>query len=260
MVKKTLLILGIITSILFYTGCSGEQKTEQVAAKKEQLLIYCGITMVKPMTKLVSEFEKTHNVEIKIIQGGSKDLYNSLKASKVGDMYLPGSASYRKNNLKDGLLGEYVFLGYNRASLVVAKGNPKNIKGELKDLTNPNYGVVLCNPESGSIGRETKKILTKAGLYDEATANTKFLTTDSRNITKAIKDKEADISINWHATTAWEENRDYVDSIKIDEKFAMKKELLLNGLTFTKHPGIVKEFLKFAGGEQGRQIFKDYGF
>lgn len=147
--------------------------------------------MVKPMTEVVNRFEKSHNVLIKITQGGSKDLYASLKASRIGDLYLPGSASYRDNNLQDDLLGDYVFLGHNQAALVVVKGNLKKIKGTLRDLTDPKLNVVLCNPESGSIGKMTKMILEKAGLYEAANNNTKYLTTDSRNLSKAIRDKEA---------------------------------------------------------------------
>ncbi|MCV6607350.1 MAG: substrate-binding domain-containing protein [Campylobacterales bacterium] len=261
MKRRFLPVIGIFLLSIVLIGCGDKkEKSNTTDLKKKQLLIYCGITMVKPMAKIAKEFEKRHNVAVKIIQGGSKDLYNSLKTSKRGDLYLPGSSSYRKNNLNDGFLGEYVFLGHNKASIVVGKGNPKNIKGNLEDLLNPDLNVVLCNPESGSIGKMTKKILTKAKIYKQATSNTKFLTTDSRNLTKAIRDGEADIVINWHATTMWPENQGFVQAIEIDEQYAKKKELLLNGLTFSKNPILVKEFLTFAGGEEGRTIFTEYGF
>lgn len=254
MKSKLLLTIFLTISVLF-TGCFEEEKKT-----KSKLLIYCGITMVKPMTVLAQRFEEKENIEIKITQGGSKDLYESLKASKVGDLYLPGSASYRKNNIEEGLLGEFVFLGHNRASIVVAKGNPKGIKKDLKELTNPDLKVVLCNPESGSIGRMTKKVLTKVGINEEAFANAKFLTTDSRNLTKALKEKEADIVVNWHATTKWPENRDFVEAIEIDERYAPKKKLLLNSLTFSKNPELTKKFLEYASSEEGLAVFREYGF
>ena len=95
------------------------------AKEKPTLLFYCGITMVKPMKVIATHIEKTHNCKIKIIQGGSKDLYQSLSFSKKGDMYLPGSDSYRKKNLKYGYLLDGQYIGFNQAAIFVQKGNPK---------------------------------------------------------------------------------------------------------------------------------------
>ncbi|MCA9402029.1 MAG: substrate-binding domain-containing protein, partial [Candidatus Omnitrophica bacterium] len=113
-------------------SCTACDHKEVSILKTKNLLIYCGITMVKPMTHIAANFEKEHpHVKVTIVQGGSQDLYNSLKMSRQGDLYLPGSASYRTDNLKDGLLGETVFLGYNQAALMVKKGNPKNFSGDI---------------------------------------------------------------------------------------------------------------------------------
>ncbi len=52
---------------------------------KTDLLLYCGITMVRPMTEIAQNFEKRENVKITIAQGGSEDLFQSAKKSAVGD-------------------------------------------------------------------------------------------------------------------------------------------------------------------------------
>ncbi|MCA9401692.1 MAG: substrate-binding domain-containing protein, partial [Candidatus Omnitrophica bacterium] len=119
--------------------------------------------------------------------------------------------------------------------------------------------VALCNPTSGSIGRMTKKILTSAGILNEVMANTAFLTTDSRNLTKAIKEGEADIVINWQAPGYWPENRDYVDILPLPEEIAPKKELILNVLTFSTEPELAKDFLEYTG-IIGRDVFESFGF
>ena len=59
--------------------------------------------MITPMTEIAEQFKKNNpGVEITIVQGGSQDLYNSLKMSKKGDLYLPGSVSYRTKNMEEG--------------------------------------------------------------------------------------------------------------------------------------------------------------
>ena len=251
--KNFLLFIIIFTIILLSLSSCTEKE-------KPQLLFYIGITMVKPVNQLVKEFESENNCSIKIIQGGSQDLYDSLKASNEGDLYMPGSYSYRENNIDDGLLLDAVPVGYNKASLVVAKGNPKNFTNDLSQLIDANNKIVLCNPDSGSIGRESKKILDAYGIFDKVFSNAIYLTTDSRNLTDAIESGHADICINWYATTTWKENKKSVDAILIDEKYAKKKMLIMNLLKSSNHPELTKKFMDYASSDHGREIFKNYGF
>lgn len=231
-------------------------------ANKPTLLFYCGITMVKPMAEIAKIIEEKYNCNIKIIQGGSKDLYQSLSFSKKGDLYLPGSESYRINNLKDGYLMDTQYVGYNQAAIFVQKGNPKGIKN-LDSLLDESIITTLCNPKSGSIGRMTKNILTayrgEEFFYDAFDVAVE-VGTDSRNLNKALIDKKVDMTINWRATAFWEENSKYIDIVEIDEQYAPKKKLVLNLLKFSKHPELAKKFMEFAGSAQGEEIMKRYGF
>ncbi|MEA3498869.1 MAG: substrate-binding domain-containing protein [Campylobacterota bacterium] len=232
------------------------------ASNKPTLLFYCGITMVKPMVEISKIIEKKHNCTIKIIQGGSKDLYQSLSYSKKGDIYLPGSDSYRKKYLKEGYLLDSQEIGFNQAAIFIRKGNPKNIKN-LKSLVDENISTILCNPNSGSIGKMTKKILNKykgADFFDEAYDLAVEIGTDSRNLNKALIDKKVDMTINWRATAFWSENSPYIDIIEIDQKYAPKKKLVLNLLKFSNHPKIALDLMKFASSQEGIKIMQKYGF
>lgn len=259
---KKLVALLLIVSLMMLAGCGEKKQTEapKAAEKKPEMLFYIGITMVKPITALADKFMVENNCDIKIIQGGSQDLYDSIKSSGKGDLYLPGSLSYRKNFLSEGLLLDAKFVGYNKAALMVAKGNPKNIPADLNVLSDKKYKVVLCNPDSGSIGNETKKILEKFGNFEAAMANAAFLTTDSRNLTNSIKDGTADVCLNWYATTLWDGNKEATDAIVLDEKYAEKKKLVLNLLKSSKHPELTKKFMEYAASQEGRQIFYKFGF
>lgn len=231
-------------------------------ASKPKMIIYCGITMVKPIKEIAKIIEKEQNCEITISQGGSKDLYDQLKASRVGDLYLPGSDSYVKRGLDDKVIEQRVEIGYNQAALFVKKGNPKGIK-TLDDLLNETLSVTICDPKSGSIGKMTKKILTKFkgedfffDVYDLASE----IGTDSRNLNKALIDNKADVTVNWRATGFWPENSPYIQVIDIDEKYAPKKKLILNLLSFSKNKQIAKEFMEYAASNKGQEIMEKYGF
>lgn len=252
----------ILISMLLLTGCN-EKKDNTLTTKtsKIELLFYVGITMVKPMSELAKHFEDKEGVSIKILQGGSEDLYQSAKASQAGDLYMPGSLSYRTKYLKDGILAEdAVFVGYNRASLMIKKGNPKGIKADLTSLLDPQYRTVLCNPESGSIGNETKNILQKAAIYNEAMMHATYLTTDSHNLINAIKNDDADVILNWRATAFWGENQNIVDVLDLPESIAHKKVLVLALLKSSKHPQKVRDFMAYARSLEGRAVFHKFGF
>ena len=156
-------------------------------------------------------------------------------------------------------MSETVHVGYNKAALMVQKGNPKGITSDLGNLASPDHYVVICNPNSGSIGRETRKILERRGIYDEVARNAQKLTTDSKDLVKVLRNKEADLVINWYATSAWPENQPYMDVLSIDEKYASKKKLVLGLLTFSKHPDIARKFMAYAASEKGRALFQRYG-
>ncbi|MEA2051104.1 MAG: substrate-binding domain-containing protein [Campylobacterota bacterium] len=237
-------------------------QSQTSASQNKTLLFYCGITMVKPMVEISKIIEKKHNCNIKIIQGGSSDLYKSLSYSKKGDLYLPGSDSYRKRYLKDGFLLDNKYIGFNQAAIFVRKNNPKNIKS-LESLIDENITTILCNPQSGSIGKMTKSILLKykgEEFFDEVYDLTVEIGSDSRNLNKALIDKNTDMTINWSATASWDENEPFVDIVEIDEKYAQKKDLVINLLKFSKYPDIAKSFIEFAASPKGQNIMKKYGF
>ena len=231
-------------------------------SSKPTLIFYCGITMVKPIKEMAKIIENKYNCTIKISQGGSKDLYDSLKYSKVGDLFLPGSNSYRTNNLKDGYLLEAVEIGYNKAAIFVRKDkNKENI--DLEDFVKTSLSSILCNPKSGSIGRMTKNILISfkdKNFFNDAYDNAVEIGTDSRNLNRALIDKRADVTINWRSTAFWPENKKYIDIIEIKDKFAPKKELVISLLSFSKNKKIAKAFMNFAASKDGQKIMNKYGF
>jgi molybdate transport system substrate-binding protein len=229
---------------------------------KDEFLFYCGITMVKPMNEMAKIIEKKYNVNIKIIQGGSGDLYDSLASSKTGDLYLPGSDSYIKKYAKNGFLGYRKYVGYNQIAIFVKPNNPKNVKS-LKDFTREDLRIALGNPETCSMGRASQKVLTKFGgedFLDDVEDNIVLYASDSRDFNQLLKTGKIDTGLNWRATAFFPKNRGKIKVISIDEKYAPKKRLVLTMLTFSKHKKVAKAFIDFASSKDGQKIMKEYGF
>ena len=248
------LLISITYAVFLLTGSAHAQTS------RTEMLLYCGITMVRPMTEIAQSFEKRENVKITIAQGGSEDLYQSAKKSGLGDWYLPGEPSYREKHLAEGLFGEHVTVGYNQMALMVQKGNPKKIKPDPQELLRKDIVAILGNAESGSVGQEAKRILDSQGIYPKVVKTAAFLAPDSRSLVNAMKKGDADVTMNWRATGYFADNVGKLDVIDLDQKVAKPQPLLLIQLRSTKAPDMAKRFMSFVAGEEGQAIFRKHGF
>ncbi|MFZ4537083.1 substrate-binding domain-containing protein [Propionivibrio sp.] len=229
-------------------------------SQQQNLLIYCGITQVRPITELARLFEAKENVRIQIAQGGSEDLYQSAKKSRLGDLYLPGEPSYREKHLAEGLFGEHKVVGYNQMAIIVQKGNPKRVKGNLNELLRKDLTIMIGNAESGSVGQETRTMLEMAALYPKVVAKAVELMPDSRAINLAMKRGEADATLNWRATSFFPDNATHLEAVDLDAKIAKPQALLLIQLTFSKNPLLARKFVDFVASEEGQAVFRKNGF
>ena len=250
---KIFVLLGLWVSL--FAGSSGAADNA-----KGEYLLYCGITMVRPMTEIAQVFEKRENVKIVISQGGSEDLYQSAKKSGVGDWYLPGEPTYRDKHQAEGLLGDFAKVGYNQMALMVQKGNPKQVKGNPKELLRKDLVAIIGNVDSGSVGKETKDILDQVGIYSQVVKAAGFLSPDSRSLMNAMKKKEADVAMNWRAVGYFPDNAAVVDVVDLDPKLAKPQALLLIQLKSTRNPGVARKFMDFVAGDEGQAIFRRHGF
>lgn len=232
----------------------------QADPTRKDMLLYCGITMIRPMTEIARAFEAKAPVRITLSQGGSEDLYQSLKTSRQGDLYLPGEPTFRTKYLPEGLLGEVALVGHNQLAMVVKKGNPKGLKGDLKDLLRKDLLVIVGDARSGSVGKETKDVLDLAGIYNKVVQNAVLLAPDSRVLSNAMRKGEADVILNWRATAFFPENAPMMDVVDLDPRKAKPQELLLCLLTFSPNPDLAKQFMAFTAGQEGQAIFRRWGF
>jgi molybdate transport system substrate-binding protein len=253
-----LLLLGFLTGLSLTQGC---EQSDPDTVPEKTLVIYSGITMVKPIQALADIFESRHpGVSVRIKQGASEYLYNTLKIEQKGDLYFPGSHSYRLAFAQEGFFENHALVGYNRVAMVVAGGNPKQLSNDLTHLTDPDLSVVLSSPESGAIGRNVKSVLDRVGLTEQVYRNVTYFTTDSHRLSSAIKRGHADLALNWYATTLWPENQSDIEGMLLPEEVAPKKRLELIRLSFAQEPALANAFMQLATSREGIETFHRFGF
>lgn len=228
--------------------------------QQPQLLIYCGTTMLRPMQELARLFEQREKVKVNFVQGGSADLYKSAVKSRRGDLYLPGEASFRHDNLKDGLLGDYRLVGYNRLALMVQKGNPKKITPDPRQLLRKDVEILLSGSDTCSSGLASRRLFTGLGIYDHLLKKSVMVLPDSRAIAAAMARGEADAVVTWRSTIHFNDTAKQFELVELPDRWAKPEELLLNLLTFSSHPQLARRFMELAAGPEGQAIFARYGF
>jgi molybdate transport system substrate-binding protein len=233
------------------------------AKDKETILIYCGITMVNPVKEIATILEKDLDVKIVMTQGGSADLFNALKNSNTGDIYIPGEERYIKEYKPQGYFEEHMKnIGYNQAAIFVQKGNPSKVQN-LKDLLRTDISTMLCDYNTGSIGKMTKTILENYGgkkFFEDAYLNAVEVGTDSRNINAALNKKSIDLAVNWKSTITFADNKNTIEMIEIDEKYAPKMHIPAILLKSSKNKDIAKKIIDYMAAKDGQAIMKKYGF
>ena len=244
-------LAAIILSL--FSGC-----TEEPKPPTKELLIYCGITMAHPVAEIAKIIETREKCRIEILKGGSGHIYNVITSNRVGDLFLPGSASYMDKARQKKIVNDTVVVGYNQAAMMVQKDNPLKITPDLRNLSDQRYAVVIPNPESCSIGRESKQILEDLNLYQATLNNAVYMTTDSKDLIKALKEKKADLILNWQSQAFWPENREAVEILPLDKKFTSRRALVLGRLKFSEHPDIANKFMHLAKSPEGQSIFRRY--
>ncbi|MBN2021816.1 MAG: molybdate ABC transporter substrate-binding protein [Pirellulales bacterium] len=250
------LVFATVLSVAFFYAY---QPMIDSPTPRKELLVYATVSTTKPVGEIARVIEQQENCRIIVTKGGTGNLLRAIEVNQVGDLFLPGSDSYIKSAMEKELVTEEVFVGHNQAVMMVRKGNPKKITNDLANLADPQYYVVIGDPGSGAIGRATKEILEKRGIFEQVSQNARQWTTDSKELIKVLKDKEADLVVNWRATATWPENAPYVDVLPIGDEYVPRKRLALGLLKYSRHPDVARKFMEYAASEKGQALFRRYG-
>ncbi len=254
----------IIIFALLLVGCNQVRNKSDIAVDDSQtvLTIYCENAMVPPLMELKEKFELGNGCIVKLHNDCSQNLSSLIQFTHKGDIYLPASkVEFNKlSNKQSVYIADSVFIGYNSLVIMSLKGNPSGFDGKLKSLTNKKHAVIIANPETSSLGYDTRRILINNDLYNDVILNVVALSTDSRGLIKSLQNEEAQLIINWESDIYNNRNLDYVEIFPIADDVQSPSEIYAGVLSSSNHPDLAKKFLDFATGEEGISIFRKYGF
>jgi len=255
-IEKSKICCAFLAAVLL-AGCNRDRPQGSDSATKE-LLLYCGAGIRPPVEEIAQTFEREHGVKIVIDYAGSEVLLSKLKLAHRGDLYMPGDQYYVDQAAKEGMILSQKALCYFVPTILVQKGNPKNIDG-LEDLLRPGLKLGLGDAKACAIGRTTKQIFAKNNItWENVEKNLTFQSLTVNELGMQIQAGSLDAVIVWDATAH------YYSEHGTQVPVAVAKNVIstvnIGVLTFTKNRSLAEEFVEFAASARGREIFSQHNY
>jgi molybdate transport system substrate-binding protein len=255
-VKKATVVVIAVIGLLLY-GCKAEKPQESDSETKE-LLLYCAAGIRPAVAQTVETFAREHGVKIVTNYAGSETLLSTIRLARSGDLYMPGDKHYVEQARQEGMILSQRSVCYWVPTILVQKGNPKNITG-LEDLLQRDLKLGLGDANVCAIGRTTKELLAKNNIaWDEVEKNLKFQSLTVNELGMQIQAKSLDAVIVWDAMARY--YSDYGDQVPIARKENVLSTVDIGVLKFTEHRKLAEKFVDFLVSEQSRDIFEKHNY
>ena len=252
-----------------------------------ELVMYLAGNQFMVMEDLIKDFQSKNpdikTVYVETIPPGQIFKNQLLKQGKINDQKTAMNpdlfASVNINHLKKlkakNLMNEHIIYIHNKLELMVAKGNPKGIKGP-KDLGRDDIVQSHPNPLTEGIFKfYGSEMLKDLGLHKKVTGGkqckscwavdgkTWFTSRHHRETPDRIEKGEADVGIVWTSEVAYakKEGRP-IDGVEIPAPLNKQDKVgyAIGPMLAGRNMGNAKRFMSYLATEKAQDIYAGYGF
>ena len=266
----------------------GEIKYGQIGdSYTADLVMYLAGNQFMVMEELIQDFQKKNpdikSVYVETIPPGQILKNQILKQGEIEgqktaqnpDIYASVNLQHLKKLKEVGRMENFMIYIHNKLELMVAQGNPKNIKGP-EDLGRDDLVQSHPNPLTEGIFKfYGSEMLKDLNLYDKVTAGaqckgcwavegkTWFTERHHRETPHRIENGEADVGIVWttEVVHAKKEGR-AIDGVAIPDPYNKKDKVnyAIGKLTDGRNQEIAQKYLDYLASDEAQSIYEKYGF
>jgi len=252
-----------------------------------ELVMYLAGNQFMVMEELIQDFQKKNpdikSVYVETIPPGQILKGQILKQGQIKgqntaqnpDLYASVNLKHLKKLKKKGLMSDYKIYTHNKLELMVAKGNPKNVRG-ARDLGRSDLVQSHPNPLTEDIFKFYGiDMLNELGLYEKVTNNAKcrgcwaikgktwFTKRHHRETPYRIENSQADVGIVW--TTEIIEAKAHgraIEGVKISDKYnqGSKVGYAIGALNTGENQENATRYLDYLSTDDAQNIYASYGF
>jgi molybdate transport system substrate-binding protein len=225
-----------------------------VPAISGEITVFAAASLTASFREAGAAFESAHpGVKVTFNFGGSSTLVQQILQGAPADVFASADTSNMKK-LTDANVTTATPIAFatNRLQIIVAKGNPRNIR-TVADLANTKLIVVSSGPEV-PIGKYAQQVFDKAGL----TVTPKSLEPDVKAIVNKVTIGEADAGIVYATDVLAAAGN--AEGVVIPDDINVTATYPMSVLKDAKNPATAAALAAFVTSDQGRAILSKYGF
>jgi molybdate transport system substrate-binding protein len=252
----------IIISVLIVAGGISLYYQRQAANTSNGIVVFAGSAASPVYNETVPLFEAKTGIKVEMQLGGSGTVLSSMKITKTGDIYIPGSPDYllkaNQSQVVNLTITQAKILAYLVPAIIVQKGNPKNITS-LQDLAKPGITIGIGDPESVCVGQYAKELLQANGLWDSVSKNIVTQAQSCDATAAIIATKAVDVIIGWSVFYNW--NPDKTDIVWINPSQIPKISCIAGAVSvYAIDKAKAQSFLDFLASSDTSAIWAKYGY
>jgi molybdenum ABC transporter molybdate-binding protein len=252
-VGGSLLAAGVLVALMH------QQAAQEGPRAGTELVLYCAAGLRKPVEEAGREYERRYGVRVRVASyNGSGTLLGQLrKLDTPGDLFLAGEREYLDAAKAEGLVEEVLPVATMTPVIAVRPGNPKKIQG-LADLLRPDVTVSIANPKAAAVGKVTKRVLEKQGLWAQFTARRDV--SEQGTVTEAANNvhlETSDAAVVWDATA----RQTGLEIVRDPALTRAADEAAIGVLRRSEHPTEALRFARFlTARDRGGELFAKHHF
>lgn len=223
-------------------------------AETPDLVLFSGAMLRPGVEKTLKEFETREGVRITTVYNGCGILTAQMRAGERPDAYFSCDTSFM-TSVADLYL-DPVNVVDNELMLIVAKGNPQNVRTPA-DLLRPGLRVGLPHHEKSAMGNIAWKMLTALNLYDKLGENLKVESPTGDFLINQIRTGSLDVIIACRSNLGGV--REYLDGVAIEHPLARMTQPYAVGKA-TRYPQTMTRLRAAIISAESRQRFEAVGF
>ncbi|MBU2510966.1 molybdate ABC transporter substrate-binding protein [bacterium] len=231
--------------------------TSPTTAFSDELFLIAGAGLRKPTDKIIQKFETQTGHKIYVEYGGAGKLLTRFRATRRGDLFMPGSYFYIEKLKQDKQVVSDFPVVYHTPVIAVHKENNREINS-FDDLAKPDLKLALGDPKAMAFGRTSMEILDKSGSKTAILKNVVVYGATVNQLTLYVLKKTVDASIIGRSNAVIHQGE--LRMIPIPQDYYTPEIIGIALLKTAKQPAIAAQFQQFVISQPGIDEFIKAGF
>jgi molybdate transport system substrate-binding protein len=266
-IKGNVVLFLVLSAILFFSGCSTEQKTAlngssttQSSAKPIELTISAAASLTDALKEIQKIYESNHKaIKLHYNFGASGALQQQIEQGAPADLFLSAAPKNMKALVDKQLIEptkQKTLLTNELVVVIPADG--KIAIGSPADLIKTEVKLVAIGiPESVPAGSYAKEALTNANLWESLQAKT-VQGKDVRQVLQYVETGNADAGFVYK-TDALTSQKVKI-AFALDSKTYTPVEYPIGIVKSSKHSNEAEDFYEYLQSKEALDIFVKHGF